>query len=160
MYKIRLIILLCVLLGLTACSKYHYSYRPPSKPVYKPTPPVKVEPPPAKIQKPTPPTVKYAPARPVSPAVLALMSEAESETRDGNLDSAVVTIERALRIQPKNALLWHRLADLRLQQGKPRLALDLAKKSNTLVSGDQTLMQKNRRLIAESRRQLGETGGG
>jgi len=87
------------------------------------------------------------------------MSEAESDRRVGNLDSAVATIERALRIQPRNATLWHQLAAMRMDQDKPRLALDLAKKSNTLVGGNRELMRKNWLLIADARRMLGDAAG-
>ncbi len=87
------------------------------------------------------------------------MGEAERERRVGNLDAAVATIERALRIQPRNAKLWHQLAAMRMDQDKPRLALDLAKKSNTLVGEDRSLMRNNWLLIADARRMLGDAKG-
>lgn len=94
-----------------------------------------------------------------SPAVLALMRDAQSQSRQGNLDAAVTTIERAVRIQPRNAELWHRLALLRLQQERPRLAEDLAKKSNTLAGANYNLRRKNWSLIAVARRRLGDMDG-
>lgn len=94
-----------------------------------------------------------------SPAVLALMRDAQSQSRQGNLDAAVTTIERAVRIQPRNAELWHRLALLRLQQERPRLAEDLAKKSNTLAGANYNLRRKNWSLIAVTRRRLGDMDG-
>ena len=87
-----------------------------------------------------------------SPAVLALLTAAETNRKQGELESAVVAIERALRIQPRNPLLWHRLAELRLQQHKPRLALELAKKSNSLAANDHRLIDQNNKLIANARR--------
>jgi len=87
-----------------------------------------------------------------SPAVLALMSEAEASRTQGSFDTAAAKLERALRIQPRNAALWHELASVRLQQHKPHLAEDLAKKSNALVRHDRALKRKNWELIAQARR--------
>lgn len=159
----RILLSVVVLVFVSACADYRYMYRRP------PPPPVVVKPPLAQT-KPlqrsevyTPelasPVKRHAPTQPLSPAVVALMSEAESDRRVGNLDSAVATIERALRIQPRNATLWHQLAAMRMDQDKPRLALDLAKKSNTLVGGNRELMRKNWLLIADARRMLGDAAG-
>ncbi len=89
----------------------------------------------------------------MSPAVLALVSEAETSSRSGDLESAVVTIERALRIDPRNPTLTYKLAALRLKQSKPRLAEDLAKKAALLSANDKALKKKSWLLISEARRQ-------
>jgi hypothetical protein len=47
-----------------------------------------------------------------------LLDTAEQRASAGHLDSAAATLERALRLEPQNPLLWHRLARLRLQQGQ------------------------------------------
>ena len=99
------------------------------------------------------------PAAPPPPAILALMSEAEESRTQGNFDTAAAKLERALRIQPRNAALWHELASVRLQQHKPRLAEDLAKKSNTLARHDRALKRKNWELIARARQLQGNTEG-
>ncbi len=95
----------------------------------------------------------------VPPAVLALMNEAEASRTQGNFDTAVAKLERALRIQPRNAALWHELASVRLQQHKPRLAEDLARKSNTLARHDRALKRKNWELIARARHLQGNEEG-
>ncbi len=87
-----------------------------------------------------------------SPAVLALMGEADKRSREGDLESAVVTIERALRIDSRNPLLTYKLAELRLKQSKPRLAEDLAKKAALLSSNDLALKKSSWLLISEARR--------
>ena len=89
----------------------------------------------------------------MSPAVLALISEAENSSRSGDLESAVVTIERALRIDSRNPTLTYKLAELRLKQSKPRLAEDLAKKAALLSANDRALKKKSWLLISEARRQ-------
>ena len=91
--------------------------------------------------------------KPLSPAVLALVSEAEQNSKAGDLDSAVITIERALRIDSRNPTLTYKLAKLRLQQSKPRLAEDLAKKAAFLSANDKTLKRQSWLLISEARRQ-------
>ena len=49
------------------------------------------------------------------PMVVALLDEAEAKMQSGDHATAAVTLERALRLEPKNAKLWHRLATVRLQ---------------------------------------------
>ena len=43
-------------------------------------------------------------------AVAVLLRRAEDQQRSGDLDAATVSLERALRITPDDALLWQRLA--------------------------------------------------
>ncbi|MEN8260370.1 MAG: tetratricopeptide repeat protein [Pseudomonadota bacterium] len=110
-----------------------------------------------------PPSTRPVPRKPYqapeAPAVVALLEEAEHSRRSGNLDAAVATTERALRIEPRNPRLMHQLARLRLQQNNPRLAEALAKKSNVLAGGDPELTRKNWLIIAAARRQQGNEQG-
>ena len=94
-----------------------------------------------------------------SNVVVALLAEADSSYQQGNLDGSVTTIERALHIEPRNALLLYKLASLRLQQGQPELAENLAKKSELLAQGNASLKKKNWLLIAEARDQMGNQSG-
>lgn len=104
--------------------------------------------------------VPTKPAPPPSPpAVLALMEEAETAASAGQWDTSAATLERAIRIQPRNPALWHRLAKVRLEQGQFQSAEDLAKKSNVFASGDQDLVKQNWLLIAQARRQKGDADG-
>jgi len=91
-----------------------------------------------------------------SNVVVALLSEADISYKQGNLDESVNTIERALRIEPRNSLLLYKLAELRLQQGQPDLAENLAKKSELLAVGNAQLKKKNWLLIAKARDQMGK----
>ncbi len=87
----------------------------------------------------------------LSPVVSALVSAANQNTHAGDLDSAATSIERAIRIEPRNATLFYKLALLRLKQSKPRLAEDLAKKSASLTATDNTLKKHCWLLIAHAR---------
>lgn len=91
--------------------------------------------------------------KPLSPAVLALVAEADSSSKAGDLDGAVVTIERALRIDARNPVLTYKLAMLQLHRLKPRLAEDLAKKAALLSAGDKKLKKQSWLLISEARKQ-------
>ncbi len=110
-----------------------------------------------------PPSSKSYVAHPkpmvMSAAVRHLMKDASYLGRQGDLDAAVTTIERALRIQSRNAGLWHQLASFRLQQDQPGPAENLAKKSNILAGGDLELKRKNWTLISIARRRLGNEEG-
>ena len=105
----------------------------------------------------TRPHAAEIPAAP--PAVMALLKEANASRSSGRLDQAVASLERAVRIQPRNPLLWQQMAEIRLQQHQPGLAEDLAKKSNVLAKGNRAIAHKNWTLIAEARRQKGDVQG-
>jgi predicted negative regulator of RcsB-dependent stress response len=87
----------------------------------------------------------------LSPAVLALLADADKSSQQGDLKSAVITLERALRIDSRNPILLYKLAKLRLTQLKPRLAEDLAKKAALLSGKDKTLKHHCWLLISEAR---------
>jgi predicted Zn-dependent protease len=93
-------------------------------------------------------------------AVAALVAEAERQRSDGDLVGAAGSIERALRIEPRNAHLWNRLAHLRMQQGQGGMAADLAAKSISLAGGDIPLQRNNWELIARARYAAGDVAGG
>ncbi|MCP5436839.1 MAG: tetratricopeptide repeat protein [Chromatiaceae bacterium] len=93
-------------------------------------------------------------------AVAVLLRRAEDQQRSGDLDAATVSLERALRITPDDALLWQRLAGVRMAQQRHELVLQLAAKSNALAKADERgLRSENWRLIAQSRRALGDDVG-
>ncbi len=106
----------------------------------------------------------YAPApevRPVSDnnAVLALVDAARNDIAGGKPDAAAATLERALRIEPRNPVLWRELARLRLQQGQYQQAEGLAARSNGWAGNDKPLRAENWRLIGEARLRRGDHAG-
>lgn len=96
---------------------------------------------------------------PQTPAVNALVLAATDNSQAGNLDTAVSSIERAIRIEPRNAALYYKLAVLRLKQSKPRLAEDLARKAALLAVKDNTLKKHSWLLIANAREQQNNAAG-
>ncbi|MGK0673198.1 MAG: tetratricopeptide repeat protein [Halothiobacillaceae bacterium] len=91
------------------------------------------------------------PAPSGSPAVMALTKRADEEMRANDLVAAAATLERALRIDPNNAGLWSRLAEVRLRQGDKVQAEQLALKSNGLAAGNPALKARNDQIIAQAR---------
>jgi hypothetical protein len=114
----------------------------PAKPVAPPVPEAPKEP------EALVPLEEFAPQ---TPAVGSLVMAANENSQSGNLDSAVSSIERAIRIEPRNATLYYKLAVLRLKQSKPRLAEDLARKAALLAVNDGTLKKHSWLLIANAR---------
>jgi predicted Zn-dependent protease len=94
-----------------------------------------------------------------NPAVVALLDNADQYTATGQNNKAVASLERAIRIEPKNPVLWHRLGTLHLQGGNWVQAIAMAKKSNVLATNDRSLQAKNWLLIAKARDSLGDTTG-
>ncbi len=92
----------------------------------------------------------------VNPAIVTLLNQAGQQARDGETQRAAATLERALEIEPENAWLWHRLAALRLEQGRLDEALNLAVRSNHLDPNNAQLVADNWRLIAEARSRQGD----
>lgn len=76
-------------------------------------------------------------------AVASLLQEAKSHYGKGQTEQAAALLERALRIAPRNPVLWHNLAGVRLQQQNWERAISLAAKSNTLAVDDKWLRIRN-----------------
>lgn len=91
-----------------------------------------------------------------NPAVLALLDNALQQSDQGQLDVAVSKLERAVRIAPRDPVVWHELAKVRLQQNKFDMAISLAKKSNSLIENDKNLQRNNWVLMAKGYERKGD----
>ena len=92
-------------------------------------------------------------------AVIALLARARQRVDAGDLPGAGAELERALRIEPENAVLWHYLARLRLNQSRWQQAEQLAERSNALAGDNRRLQRDNWRLIAYVRERAGDAPG-
>jgi len=119
-----------------------------------PVAPEEPQPAPPEVAQPTP-----AESIPQAPAVVALLDSASRQEKAGRLESAAATLERALRVDPRNAVLWHRLARVRLAQRQWQAAASLAAKSNSLAPAGTDLPRRNWSLIAQAREQMGDKAG-
>ncbi len=92
-------------------------------------------------------------------AVVALLGQAQTQLSAGRSEAAGASLERALRIEPRNPLLWQELARVRLDQGQYRQAENLAAKANALGGDDKRLLTENWRIIGRARSKLGDLPG-
>lgn len=92
-------------------------------------------------------------------AVVALLGKAQEQAQAGNGEKAAAILERALKLEPHNPWLWHRLAVLRLQQDNWDAAQELAAKSNSLADGNVRLLAGNWQVIAGALSGMGDHEG-
>lgn len=101
-----------------------------------------------------------APAAPSgNAAVASLVSGARADVAAGRLVHAAASLERALRIEPRNPRLWQELARVRLRQGDYAQAESVAARSNSWAGADNRLRAENWRLIAQAREARGDAAG-
>ena len=113
-----------------------------------------------------PPVPSPQPSEPPPPvskhenvAVAGLMETARADAAAGKLSTAAASIERALRIEPRNPRLWQELARVRLQQRQFEQAESVAVRSNSFAGSDAALRAENWRLIAQTREARGDAQG-
>jgi predicted Zn-dependent protease len=116
---------------------------------------------PAPVEQPPPAAVEPAPAAAPKEnvAIAGLMESARADAAAGRLPNAAASLERALRIEPRNPRLWQELARVRLQQGDYAQAENLLQRSNTWGGTDNRLRADNWRLIAQARQARGDADG-
>ena len=114
-----------------------------------PAAPVPVAPGATPEQPPAPP-----PAREyhLSAATRSLVVEARSAAGRGDLPAASMTLDRALRIEPTNPLLWIEIGRLRLAENDARQAEGCSRKALSLASGDRNAQSQAGRVLADALR--------
>jgi tetratricopeptide (TPR) repeat protein len=98
-------------------------------------------------------------ARTENLAIAGLLDGARTDAAAGRLANAAASLERALRIEPRNPRLWQELARVRLKQGDYAQAESTAARSNSWAGGDNGLRVENWRLIAQARDARGDAEG-
>jgi predicted Zn-dependent protease len=91
-----------------------------------------------------------------NPAVRDLWAQAEQARQVRNFDDAASKLERILRITPEDAVIWSRLAEVRLEQSNANQAENLAAKSNAMVVDDMLLNCSNWLIISRARKLKGD----
>ena len=115
--------------------------------VIRPVPPV--APVPEGTMEPQPP-LRTAP--PVSSASQALLSQSRGHQAAGDYDLAAASIERALRIEPRQPVLWLELGYIRLKEADYEQAESLGRKALSLSAGDAALTAQAEELIATAKK--------
>jgi Tfp pilus assembly protein PilF len=107
----------------------------------------------------TAPPAQAPPAPPrqfrVGAAAATLVEQAHRQAAGGDYVAATATLERALRIEPDNPLLWLELGRVRLSENNPAQADAMGRKALALATGDPSAQASAWRLIAEALRALG-----
>ena len=126
------------------------------EPIIEPEPAQVIEePPPAVLEPPAPrPRPKRPPAT-LTPASEALVAQARAQRKKGDLPGASVALDRALRIEPNNPLLWIEMGQLRMDQQNYPQAENMGRKALAMSIGDDSTQSRAWELIAQSLRARG-----
>jgi tetratricopeptide (TPR) repeat protein len=90
-------------------------------------------------------------------AATALVTQAHAQAGGGEYAAAGATLERALRIEPDNPLLWVELGRVQLSEGNAGQASGMGRKALALATGDPAAQASAWRLIADSLHAQGRT---
>ena len=85
-------------------------------------------------------------------AASALVAQAHSRAAASDYVAATATLERALRIEPGNPLVWIELGRAQLAAGNPAQADSMGRKAVGLAEGDPSAQAAGWRLVADSLR--------
>ena len=135
------LLLLLVLLVLSSCAVQQPAHRGRPAPIEGPKASVPIQP---------SPSVQSGPAR-------SLYAKANEAMASGHPAQAEMLLERALRIEPRNALYWHLLAQSKYAQGDFGQAVQFCNKSESLAGNNNQLRQDNRNLLQQAYSKQGDT---
>ncbi len=138
---------LAVLLAATLVSGCASTYGPPARPSGAPPgAPGEGEARPGELPAPDVSQDEPAAAGDARTPTLALLRQSERSANDGDLDGAIAYVERAIRLDSRDAALWLRLARLQLAANHPGTAEQIAHRAIALA-GDQTQQQREGWLL-------------
>jgi len=86
----------------------------------------------------------------LGPASTSLVAQAQLQQSSGDLAMASSSIERALRIEPNNPLLWLEMSKLRQAENNYAQAESMARKALSKATGDAKVQAAAWRAIADS----------
>lgn len=162
----RTLVLVAASLALGACSLLQPAEEPPRTTqavppiVTHPVPPPPQAPEPVAAQHPAPAAVPDAPPATapstreyrLGPAAQSLVTQARAQVQRGELPGASTTLDRAIRIEPNNPLLWIEVARLRLAENDLRQAEGCARKALALASGDRAARAQAGHVLVDALR--------
>ena len=148
--RLRLGLVCAVAVLLSGCPAPSQRPQPPGTSIPEP------QPSPSGPLTPIPPPAPRAPPAPrenhLSPATRSLVTQSRTLASHGDLDGASSTLDRALRIEPNNPLLWIELGRLRLAESDAHQAESCGRKALGLASGDHGTQAQAGRLLADALR--------
>lgn len=146
--------------ALTACavpSPYEKPAPPPQQQPPETVPPeTRPGEPPSTTPEPTPPPAPVVREPTLGAASRALVNQAQTQMATKNYAVAASSIERALRIEPDNPLLWIELGKVRFAEGNYVQAENMARKAVSMSVNAPRAQSSAWRLIADSYRARGK----
>ena len=85
-----------------------------------------------------------------------LLASAHQAVQAGQFNRAEVTLERALRVEPRNAGLWHEMAQVKYGQEDYGQAVQFCLKANSLAGRDSALIKRNWLLMSRAYAKMGD----
>lgn len=153
-------LILSAVVTLSACTIPN-PYEPPPAPTPAPAPggtPAETQPapqpPPIEAPQPLPPPVVREPA--LGAASKALVGQAQTQVASKNYAVAASSIERAMRIEPDNPLLWIELGKVRQAEGNYQQAENMGRKAASMAVNAPRTQSSAWSLVAESLRARGK----
>src|SRR5256885_373285 len=149
----RLLTLILIVAGLSACARRAARPRgaPPSgespSGTAQPEAPIPGQAAPAPPEQPAPGAPRQSH---LGVAASALVTQARTQAGGGEYGQAAATLERALRIEPGNPLLWIELGRVRLSENNAAQAEAMGHKALALATGDAGAQAAAWHLIADS----------
>jgi tetratricopeptide (TPR) repeat protein len=144
---------------LAACAVPSPYQKPaPSEQTPPESPPAETRPgePPSTVEPPQPPPAPVIREPTLGAASRALVSQAQTQMATKNYIVAASSIERALRIEPDNPLLWIELGKVRFAEGNYVQAENMARKAVSMSVNAPRAQSSAWRLIADSYRARGK----
>jgi Flp pilus assembly protein TadD len=88
-------------------------------------------------------------AAPAGTPASTLLASVDQAIADGDLERAAAVSERALRISPRDAYLWYRLASIRYQQQRYGEAEGFARRALSFAGNDGDLSREINNLLGQ-----------
>ena len=92
-------------------------------------------------------------------AVSSLLKQARADREAGRVQQAQASLDRALRIEPRNYFVWSYMGQTYLAQQNYAQAVTAAQKSNSLARGNVYVELENYRVISAARDASGDSAG-
>lgn len=138
-------------------------YQPPPPPVsvparvVKPAPAPSPQPPPPLPETPVPPPEMPQPQAPPPPppsagATASLLQQGRQQAAAGDYALATASIERALRINPRDYALWLELGRIKLAEGDRAQAQNMARRALALAGNDPVRRAECEALLGAAQR--------
>jgi tetratricopeptide (TPR) repeat protein len=99
----------------------------------------------------SPPPTEY---QPITGPAAALYTEAETALRAGRFVESEMLLERALRIEPRNAHYWYTMAQVKYRRGQYAETVQFCKKAESLAGKQPQLLARNRELLWQAQKAL------